>query len=192
MLEHLMKHHQQRYWASLKQLVATAQQADDERLLGNPFLQLVTLLSQQQQLQPQQHVATAETNPWTVQQLSSSARSEDGDLNCCHLYFIHDYVLPSQSNEQRYQPALASLLPLRASPRLPYHTLTSLTQAPEGGWKLRKHCSAAWYLYRNAIVNALAGFLQVRIAGSDLVQRHPGELTAPVRFGAQSLMCILV
>jgi hypothetical protein len=63
MLEHLMKHHQQRYWASLKQLVATAQQADDERLLGNPFLQLVTLLSQQQQLQPQQHVATAETNP---------------------------------------------------------------------------------------------------------------------------------
>eukprot|EP00775_Hariotina_reticulata_P012214 gene12214-12352_t len=40
MLEHLMKHHQERYWESLKQLVVTAQQADDERLLGNPFLQL--------------------------------------------------------------------------------------------------------------------------------------------------------
>jgi len=48
MLEHLMQHQQDRYWTALRQLVTSAQQANDERLLGNPFLQLVTLLSDQQ------------------------------------------------------------------------------------------------------------------------------------------------
>jgi hypothetical protein len=52
MLEHLMQHQQDRYWTALRQLVSTAQQANDERLLGNPFLQLVTLLSDTQQKQP--------------------------------------------------------------------------------------------------------------------------------------------
>jgi hypothetical protein len=51
MLEHLMQHQQDRYWTALRQLVTAAQQANDERLLGNPFLQLVTLLSDQQQRQ---------------------------------------------------------------------------------------------------------------------------------------------
>lgn len=46
-----MQHQQDRYWAALRQLVTAAQQANDERLLGNPFLQLVTLLSDQQQRQ---------------------------------------------------------------------------------------------------------------------------------------------
>ena len=54
MLEHLMQHQQDRYWAALRQLVTAAQQANDERLLGNPFLQLVALLSDQQQQQPGQ------------------------------------------------------------------------------------------------------------------------------------------
>lgn len=52
MLEHLMQHQQDRYWTALRQLVSAAQQANDERLLGNPFLQLVTLLSDTQQKQP--------------------------------------------------------------------------------------------------------------------------------------------
>jgi hypothetical protein len=51
MLEHLMRHQQEHYWVAVRQLVVAAQQADDERLLGNPFLQLVTLQSQQQQQQ---------------------------------------------------------------------------------------------------------------------------------------------
>lgn len=67
MLDHLMRHQQERYWSALRQLVATAQQQDDERLLGNPFLQLVTLLSQQTKQQgpsslaasPQQGTAVA-------------------------------------------------------------------------------------------------------------------------------------
>jgi hypothetical protein len=49
MLEHMMQHQQDRYWTALRQLVTAAQQANDERLLGNPFLQLITLLSDQQQ-----------------------------------------------------------------------------------------------------------------------------------------------
>jgi hypothetical protein len=53
MLEHLMRHQQEHYWVAVRQLVVAAQQADDERLLGNPFLQLVTLQSQQQQQQQQ-------------------------------------------------------------------------------------------------------------------------------------------
>lgn len=52
MLEHLMQHQQDRYWSALRALVASAQQSNDERLLGNPFLQLVTLLSEQQPQQP--------------------------------------------------------------------------------------------------------------------------------------------
>jgi hypothetical protein len=48
MLEHLMQQQQDRYWTALRHLVAAAQAANDERLLGNPFLQLVTLLSDQQ------------------------------------------------------------------------------------------------------------------------------------------------
>jgi hypothetical protein len=48
MLEHLMRHQQDTYWAALRQLVADAQAANDERVLGNPFLQLVALLSQSQ------------------------------------------------------------------------------------------------------------------------------------------------
>jgi hypothetical protein len=51
MLEHMMQHQQDRYWTALRQLVTAAQQANDERLLGNPFLQLITLLSEQQQQQ---------------------------------------------------------------------------------------------------------------------------------------------
>lgn len=51
MLEHLMQHQQDRYWTALRQLVSAAQAANDERLLGNPFLQLVTLLSEPQQKQ---------------------------------------------------------------------------------------------------------------------------------------------
>lgn len=42
-LEHLMLHHQGRYWQALKQLLAKAQHREDERLLGNPFLQLQAL-----------------------------------------------------------------------------------------------------------------------------------------------------
>ncbi|KAI8463686.1 MAG: hypothetical protein J3K34DRAFT_494699 [Monoraphidium minutum] len=42
-LEHLMLHQQGRYWAALKGLLAQAQAAGDERLLGNPFLQLQAL-----------------------------------------------------------------------------------------------------------------------------------------------------
>lgn len=42
---------QDRYWTALRQLVSAAQQANDERLLGNPFLQLVTLLSDPLQTQ---------------------------------------------------------------------------------------------------------------------------------------------
>lgn len=53
MLEHLMQHQQDRFWTALRQLVSAAQAANDERLLGNPFLQLVTLLSEPQQKQQQ-------------------------------------------------------------------------------------------------------------------------------------------
>lgn len=60
MLEHLMQHQQERYWAALRQLVTAAQHANDERLLGNPFLQLVALLSEQQP-QPQSSARPAGT-----------------------------------------------------------------------------------------------------------------------------------
>ena len=42
-LEHLMRHQQGRYWGALRQLLARAQAEEDERLLGNPFLQLQAL-----------------------------------------------------------------------------------------------------------------------------------------------------
>lgn len=54
MLEHLMRHQQEQFWAALRGLVTTAQQANDERLLGNPFLQLVALHTSSQ-VQQQQH-----------------------------------------------------------------------------------------------------------------------------------------
>ena len=54
LLEQLMVSQQDTYWGALRQLVGHAQQVDDERLLGNPFLQLGTLLNQQQQLEQQQ------------------------------------------------------------------------------------------------------------------------------------------
>lgn len=38
-----MRHQQGRYWQALRQLLARAQAAEDERLLGNPFLQLQAL-----------------------------------------------------------------------------------------------------------------------------------------------------
>lgn len=43
LLEHLMEHQQGRYWQALKQLMAEAQAVEDERLLGNPFMQLQAL-----------------------------------------------------------------------------------------------------------------------------------------------------
>lgn len=49
-----MRHQQDDYWASLRTLVATAQQKNDERLLGNPFLQLITVLSTQEEEKEQQ------------------------------------------------------------------------------------------------------------------------------------------
>ncbi|GBF94699.1 hypothetical protein Rsub_07435 [Raphidocelis subcapitata] len=42
-LEQLMLHRQGRYWAALKQLLLRAQEEEDERMLGNPFLQLQAL-----------------------------------------------------------------------------------------------------------------------------------------------------
>jgi hypothetical protein len=53
-MEQLMAFQQDQYWGALRQLVGHAQQVDDERLLGNPFLQLGTLLNQQQQLEEEQ------------------------------------------------------------------------------------------------------------------------------------------
>lgn len=47
LLEHMMTHQQDRYWSGLRQLVIQAQHVNDERLLGNPFLQIGTLLRQQ-------------------------------------------------------------------------------------------------------------------------------------------------
>lgn len=77
MLEHLMRHQQQVYWSALRQLIAKAQQDNDERLLGNPYLQLVTLLEEQQkqqneQQQKQQQPGSASASPAQVS--SSSGR----------------------------------------------------------------------------------------------------------------------
>ena len=44
-LDYLMIHQQGRYWPALKQLLLQAQQAEDEKVLGNPFLQLQALFS---------------------------------------------------------------------------------------------------------------------------------------------------
>lgn len=45
MLEHLMLNRQDQYWHALRQLVVQAQQVNNEGLLGNPYLQVSTLLS---------------------------------------------------------------------------------------------------------------------------------------------------
>ena len=45
LLRHLSTHAPQRYWRGLRQLVLQAQQVDDERVLGNPFLTAGTLLN---------------------------------------------------------------------------------------------------------------------------------------------------
>jgi hypothetical protein len=45
LLRHLLANSQQRYWRGLRQLVAAAQAAEDDRLLRNPYLQCGTLLS---------------------------------------------------------------------------------------------------------------------------------------------------
>jgi hypothetical protein len=40
-----MAHQQGRYWQALRQLLSRAQAEEDERLLGNPFLQLQALFA---------------------------------------------------------------------------------------------------------------------------------------------------
>ncbi len=45
MIDHLARHERVRYWTGLRALLVSAQAADDERLLGNPFLQLAALLT---------------------------------------------------------------------------------------------------------------------------------------------------
>jgi hypothetical protein len=45
LLKHWMLNQHDRYWRSLRHIIGTAQQLNDERLLDNPYLQMRTMLN---------------------------------------------------------------------------------------------------------------------------------------------------
>ncbi|PNH02192.1 hypothetical protein TSOC_011861, partial [Tetrabaena socialis] len=45
LLKHWMLNQNEKYWRSLRTIIGTAQQLNDERLLDNPYLQMRTMLN---------------------------------------------------------------------------------------------------------------------------------------------------
>eukprot|EP00878_Enallax_costatus_P040644 GHUV01046974.1.p1 GENE.GHUV01046974.1~~GHUV01046974.1.p1 ORF type:complete len:393 (+),score=143.89 GHUV01046974.1:553-1731(+) len=74
-LDYLMRHQQNYYWSSLRKLVAAAQKKNDEKLLGNPFLQLITLLSMEQEEAQQQEKERQQKEQKQQQQQPGSSAS---------------------------------------------------------------------------------------------------------------------